>query len=479
MRNIVFITADQLRWDALGFQNRFPVQTPTLDALANGGYCFENAYSANPLCVPARASIMTGRYCCDTGLYYNDGNWKPSLKTIPGELSRNNYYTVAVGKMHFRPTHANFGFDKRIADTYDYNGHLAARGHQPPKPPAGDGTIHNPARIEWVYGTERWDLPAEDYHTPWVTEAALSELERIDERRDLAPEANEPFFMWLSYVKPHVPCNPPEPYGSMYNPDDLPGPVRTEEEVDRFPRALARFKRHWDVLSDDTIRRLRARYLGDVTLIDEQIGRVIERLKEMGVWENTTVIFTSDHGDHLGDHWLQQKSFFFESSAKVPLIFYGPDVIGGGSSQENVSHIDLMPTLLEYCGLTMPADRDEVGNLLYDYADFGDAISLLPWLTGQTTESGRRVVVSESGVHGLHVMAKQGNDKYTYYADSGEFEYFNLEDDPEELDNHLGAYRWETLPEEVEATLTDVLARAKEHEGTTYRSASVLAPMFT
>jgi arylsulfatase len=472
VKNILFVTADQLRWDTLGFEGRFPVETPNIDALAGGGTVFENAYCANPLCVPSRAALMTGRPCHDNGVFYNDQHIRPGMATMPGELSRNNFYSVAVGKMHFRPQRANLGFDKRIADNYDYEQYLAEMGcTEPlhPPPGGGDGTPHFGPRIVAEYTMPAWGAPLELHHSHYVADAAISELESIAKRRNLAPLANEPFFMWLSFIKPHTPCNPPEPYFSMVNPADVPPPVCSPDEIARFPRQLQWYQSHWTVLNETMTRNLRARYLGEVALVDAQIGRVVARLKEMGIWENTIVVMSADHGDHLGDHHLHQKSFFFDCSAKVPFIFHGPGIPAGKRVSENVSLIDLMPTLLDMNRLTMPDIRDGNGRPLYDYQDFGSARSLCPLLDGTAgREAGGRIVVSESGTHGLHIMAKKGSHKYNYYADTGEVEFFDLEKDPDELDNHIGQFNLQSLPGDIRACIEESLEKSAAFENKSY-----------
>ena len=484
MKNILFITADQLRYDTLGFQGVFPVKTPNIDRLARRGTVFDNAYCANPLCVPARASIMTGKYSYDTGVYYNGGEWDEALKTIPGELAANGYYTVAAGKMHFLPKAAHRGFHKRMADPgLHYKDYLRRKGYldqlQSEFKPAGDGTPHCDEIIEWVYSKPPTQLRREDFITPYIASEAIHELDLISRRRECLPGGNEPFFMWLSFTKPHQPSDPPEPYYSMYDPDEIPGPVRGEHEPEQFPRQLKRFRRNWDILDDDLVRKNRARYLGNVTLLDEEIGRVLDKLDALGLGENTLIILSADHGDHLGDHHLQQKGFYFEPSVKVPLIFCGPGIPAGVRIQENVSHIDLLPTVLDYCQLTQPLHRDPAGDIIYRYADFGDARSLMPAFHDGRSLDAHRIVLAEAGIHGLHIMLKRGNEKINYYHDTGEIERYYLDKDPDELNNTGQGVTLDGLPEDVRCRLRDVLHRIKPYESGYYWCGGRVRPMFT
>jgi arylsulfatase len=471
MRNILFITADQLRYDALGHVGTFPVKTPTLDRLAERGTRFENAYCSNPLCVPARASIMTGTYCCDTGVYYNDQPWDEALDTIPGVLGRNGYYTVACGKRHFRPRGACRGFDKRMADNSDdYPRYLAAKGlsPQPSTRPGRDGSPHYPPLIKHEMQQDKATVPLEDYVTVYTSNEAIAELRRINQRRDCTPLGNEPFFMWLSYIKPHSPCDPPPPYDTMYDPRDLPPPVKSDEELAGFCREKLWYKSHWDCLSEDDILKFRARYLGNVTLLDEQIGRVLDALDALGIADNTLIVFSSDHGEHMGDHHFMQKSFFYDCSAKVPFIFSGPGVAEGKTVSQSVSQIDLLATLRDYTDLAMPHITEDTGRPVYAESDFGDARSLLPALKPDGTLPDDRVILCESGVHGLHIMARRGNQKYNYYYDSRRIEWFDLDEDPDELHDKGQGMSLDDVPADCRAALQDILNRAGAYHGKPY-----------
>jgi len=472
LRNILFITADQLRHDALGFRGVFPVRTPNIDALAANGAVFENAYCPSPLCVPSRASIMTGKYPCDIGVYYNDQAWDDVLPTMPGELSKNGYFSISVGKMHFRPARKYFGFDKRCADNdSDYPLYLKRLG-------LSDDTIAAwLGKKDGAFSTKPTPAPMEHYLPVYITNRAIQELDLIAQRRECGPGGNEPFFMWYSFLLPHTPCTPPEPYFSMYSPDEIPPPVRDERELAAFAPPVQRWRDAWRFLDEEWVRKFRAQYMGCVTLVDEQVGRVIDRLKELGLYDNTLIVFSSDHGDYLGDHFMMQKGFFHDCSAKVPLILHGPDIPNGGRVSETVSLIDLMPTLLDYCGLAPRRFDDTTRTAIALDGDVSDGVSLLDAFRQGLDP--QRVVVSESGIHGLSIMLRHEDTKIVYYDRTQRFDRFDLAADPNELNNTGQDLAMEDLPEPFRATLNDVLSRLAKYRDKTYYFKAKVRPMFT
>lgn len=474
MKNILFITMDQLRHDALGFRNVFPVRTPHIDALAEQGAVFENAYCPSPICVASRASIMTGMPPCDTGVYYNDGAWDDALPTLPGELSKNGYFNIGVGKMHFRPKRRYAGFDKRNADNdTDYPLYLARHGVQPDGDEPGEEAMKHRS-----FATRPTAVPYEHYLPVYITDTALQELGLIHSRRDCRPGANEPFFMWLSYLLPHTPCTPPEPWFSMYSPEDFLPFVRDEKEVAAFSPEVKEWYDNWRFIDDGWAAKLRAQYMGCVSLVDAQIGRVVSRLKELGLWENTLVVFSSDHGDYMGDHFMQQKAFFHDCSAKVPLVACGPGVPAGAVVRENVSLIDLMPTLMDYCEL-QPARFDDTTRtrIVLDEVP-SDGASLLDAFRPQGLDADR-AVASETGIHGLGVMVRWRNLKAVHYDISGRLDFFDLGEDPGELDNRGPGMSLGDLPEPMRERLEDVRSRADRFRGRKYYCKGKVRPMFT
>jgi len=475
--NILLITADQFRYDVMGHCGVFPVQTPHLDALAATGVSLE-AYTPYPMCSPARASIMTGVPVCRHGVYYNDMPWKKGLETLPGVLSANGFRTVMVGKTHFRPPRFHGGFDKLFLPS-DARKKIGKKEDKKALAPGEIGRNWDEMIVRHYKQT--WPEGENPEHHPAValTTHALEELEELSRTRQCQGTATEPFFMWLSWLQPHSPCKPPPPYGTMYRPEDLPPPVKSEEEKESFSWQLQQKSRAWKALDEDTIRSFRARYLGDVSLVDAQVGRVMQKLEELGLRDNTLVIFSSDHGEYMGDHHQMQKGSFHECSSRVPLIFNGPGVKPGHRPGGLSTLCDLKPTLLDACGLMMPSLLDPEGQRLYpEWTPVPDTMSLVSALEGGNIPSDR-VVFSENAVYGQSMMVRKGNLKYNYYPQTKEFDLFDLAEDPDELKNKGRSVTWETLPDWAQETFTSILTESEHLRGRSYCYDGKIYPMFT
>ncbi len=478
MNNILFIMMDQLRFDALGHREKFPVKTPNIDALAASGTSFENAYCSNPVCVPARASLMTGVNSYEHGVYYNDQNWPEAMPTYAEKLAANCYYTTLIGKTHFFPSHRSAGFQKMVLpDLYDAYMNKLGMGRK-----RKESSVSELNSLNRAYPIEPTDVPLELYRPVYYTDRALHELELIASRRECREFGCEPFLMQLSYLLPHTPCNPPEPYFSMYGKEDIPAPNATTEELENFSVQMKKFHAIWDQMDEERILKNRAQYFGCVTLIDEMIGRVIQKLKDLNIYDNTLIILTSDHGDHLCDHHLQQKGSFYECSAKVPFIFSGPGIPQGKVVNENVSHIDLYPTILDYCKLAMPKRRDAEGNLIYVDTYETDNMSLMPYFKSDTPVNPYRIIISENAMQGQRFMLKKGDVKINCYINKGadnEFDYYNVKDDPEEQNNMGKSFSLNDFDPDMKEQYDRVLQETKKLESGHYFFQKKIRPMFT
>ncbi|MBC2601718.1 sulfatase family protein [Puniceicoccus vermicola] len=438
--NILFITADQFRWDALGHLDRFSVETPHLDSLAHRGTSLR-CYSPNPICVPCRASIVTGQPSCETGVYYNDQGWPRDMLTFPSEMAANGYFCSNVGKTHFMPKNRTAGFD-RVFHEGDYQEALSRAGHKKAKP------VGEQAVKDWNYRTRPEDIPYEWYEPVYITTRATQEIQRLAEERNCGEGGHEPFLLWTSLLQPHTPCIPPEPWFSRYSDVDFGPILKQPGELARMPKPVREFQETLAFLDDEHVLQFRRQYMASVSIVDEQVGRLLRALEDARIAENTIIIFTADHGDFLGDHHLQQKSFFYEASARVPFIAAGPGVQSGLSLDTPCSLIDLFPTFLDCAGLCYPEALDSEGNSIYDDERNLPGKSLWPALCGRAGLPDREIY-SETGIHGQAIMILQGKNKYIYYPQTAESEYFDLESDPEEMKNHYRSDGLAAFPESV------------------------------
>ena len=415
--NLVFITTDQHRGDCTGIDGHPILETPHLDQLANEGVYFPRAYSPCPVCVPARMVMMTGQSPYNTGFFTNSSSALGQTDTLPRILGGLGYQTQLIGKAHFSPQRARLGFDNTI--------------------------INESGRYR----------EGDDYHL-WLNKTPYAGLERatsignndVFSRRSVVPEthhvntwtANEciefldrrdptcPFFLWMSFSRPHSQYDPPAPYDAWYDPEDVPPPIRTPDE-DFLPPELreATLRYDWDRLSPARIARARQHYFGQITHIDHQIGRFLAVLRWKGLWDNTLVIFTSDHGDMMGDHGLFFKSHFFEGSGRVPLILRAPRGWEGAIPAQRygkpVSLVDVLPTLVSAAG----------GRV----SDRADGVSLLPALEGDDPVEDRIFHGEIGGEKRRHHCLTDGRYKYMWFRLGGCEYLFDLKEDPNEVNN--------------------------------------------
>lgn len=372
--HILLITADQWRYDAAGFSGSSYVRTPHLDRLAERGIIFDAAYTSCPMCVPARASLISGRY----GHEYD---WRPAPEwgaedepTIPRLLNGAGYHTAAAGKMHFMPLRRSHGFQEMVlcehgAPEYynqdDYHPWLAAQGYD---------DIHELWQFPRNYHLASHEfranlqarpspLPEALYATTWIADRAIDLIRRHD--------PVQPLLMWLSFLKPHHAFDPPVPWDRFYDPDALPLPDRSLGAVERLPASAraaleARVLHNvFDLSSLDArlLRRVRAFYFATVSHLDHHVGRVLDALAERGMLDHTAVLATSDHGDFLGHRNRLfkdsgQGALLYEDLVRVPLFLTLPRSWGTSAPRghwaDPVQHVDLLPTIAELAGCAVP-----------------------------------------------------------------------------------------------------------------------------
>ncbi|HYF20267.1 MAG TPA: sulfatase-like hydrolase/transferase [Ramlibacter sp.] len=385
-RNVLFIMCDQLRTDYLSCYGGC-VPTPNIDRLAAGGVRFDRAYVTSGVCGPSRTSFYTGRYPISHRVTWNRVPLPLDELTLGDYLAEAGLPLHLLGKTHFvpdtrglrrhfqaRPGQQRFLDEGGFTPVERYDGHfepaegspyrryLLERGYRSEQPwtdfvigsKAPDGSVASgwylrnaslPAQVE-----------ARDSETAYLTSRAIDYVEQQGER---------PWVLHLSYIKPHWPFKAPAPYHAMFGAADAPRPVRSAgEREDPHPvfGAYQRLEESESFARDEVVDTVRPVYMGLVKQIDDEIGRLMARLEELGRLDDTLIVFTSDHGDLAGDHWLGEKEYFYEPVMKVPLIVRDPhaaaDATRGTASDRLVECIDIVPSILEF--LELPAQEHRV-----------------------------------------------------------------------------------------------------------------------
>jgi arylsulfatase A-like enzyme len=432
--NILLIVTDQHRFDALRCNGNAAIRTPNLDALAASGTNFRNNYTVCTLCTPARASLLTGSYPHDHGLLTNSD----MLSTVRSEmfdwcrgfgesLAEAGWNTGYVGKWHVGHERLprDFGFGGmnipgygRLRNEPEYLRYLAERGLAVPEMTSGVGPIGNA-------GTLSGPMEAsEPYFLAEYTRGLLTNYSEA-RRRD-----GTPFLVWLNFWGPHAPYVCPEPYASMYDPrsiepwqsfeyDQSSKPVCQRRMVPMEPGAPQRIP--WADWAE-----MIAKYWGRTTLIDEQIGRVVSILDELGESENTVVMFTADHGDTLGVHnGLADKGpFAYEDTYHTPLIVHDPTEVDRPAAVDRLTSIlDIAPTILDYAGI------EPEGSFR--------GRSLRPLLSGEGPSSWREYLVTEwHGHQFLYSQRMLRHEDWKYVFNPSDFdELYDLAADPHEMTN--------------------------------------------
>ncbi len=420
--NILLLMTDQQRGDALGLAGHPVLQTPHLDWIGAAGLHFRRAYSACPVCIPARRTLMTGRTPAGHGVLMNHAAPLP-FPTLPGVLKQAGYQTHLCGKLHLHPHRARHGFDsmdwadspasKSTWGSNDYQRHLHRAGITFPYASDAHGSGSN----DWI--TRAWHLPEEHHFTNWCVNNALEFLDRRD--------PTVPFFLKVSVIHPHQPLTPPREYLERYLAMDLPEPV-----VGDWARCFDQPQRGlypsntWRISVDPPImRQIRAAYYASVNHISDQFARILAQIPR-----NTVVVFCSDHGEMLGDHQWLRKRTPWEPSAHIPLLMKFPEPLGV-PQQRAIDHpvelMDLMPTLLAAAGCAIP-DTVQGQNLLPLLR--GERDDWRPWVHGECSD----VPTLPGGMQYL----TDGKTKYVWLPARGEEQFFDLQADPQEMHNRAG-----------------------------------------
>lgn len=413
-RNLVVVMSDSHSRDALGCHGHPAAITPHLDALAARGTRFSAAYSATPLCCPARAAFATGRFPHQSGYWDNTLAYDGRHTSWMHRLRDAGRTVTSIGKLHFRSGEDDTGFCEQILPMHILNGIGGVVGllRWNDSEPERTGHFEMYTNESGVGGSAYLD------YDKAITRATLAWLETR------AAASNEPFTLFVSYACPHPPFMVEQRHWDLYDEDSLPLPPQWRpQERPEHPAAQALHRKMGfrDIDDPAVLRKATRAYLAAVSHLDEQIGLVVQALDDLGLTDDTRIVYTSDHGESLGHHALLGKCSLYESAIAVPLIMAGPDVAQGQVIERPVSHVDLFPTILEAQDVPPSADDAELLGR-----------SLWPLLRGEAVDA--RPVFAE--YHGTAsrsgaFMLRDGNDKLIHHAAFAP-QLFDLDADPYE-----------------------------------------------
>ena len=441
--NIIYIFSDQHRGDTLGCVGHPAVLTPNLDKLASNGVNFTRCCTNSPLCMPARASMMTGQYVCEHGIWTNNNEADPlNCPSHVRNIRDAGYHTAAIGKTHlyvhggristWQDTREKVQVlkDWGFVDTHELTGPLATGRHDSPYTDylkeKGLLKIHRDYIFEyardWARGTAKpWEeppcpLPTEAHLDSYTGRTAMEWIKNYN--------GDKPFYLQILFPGPHDPFDSPQEYRDMYKPEEMPIGIMEwpQKPVARYVRMVL----HWSGLKDMTPAQkqiLRTYYYGKITLIDEYIGRIMKTLEKKGLLENTWIIYNSDHGEMLGDHMMSHKIVFYESALRVPLIIRPPGGVKGWKCQGLTDHLDIAASLIDIAG-AKPLEGSDGRTLIPQ---------ILNGPKGSEAQKGKEVIFSE--VYGFSMVYNERYKMAVVPDTRKPVELYDLKKDPDELSN--------------------------------------------
>ncbi len=458
--NVVLFITDGHRADTLGCYGNELLQTPHIDAFGQEGALFQRAFGTHSVCMPNRASIFTGRYPHIHGVWANGVALPKTEVTLPQVLAENGYATCASGKVHFEPQQA---YADRLCPIIEG-----------PEPYYGFQEVHLSENLlgkEYLrfideqfpelsqQARKREGMPEEAHELQWITDQAINFVER-------QAGSGRPFFCSCSFHELTPPCRPPDTFIGLHDPADVPVPELRESDLDKRPpfyrqcyEGYLERGRHPD---EPTLRRYIASYYDQACFLDKQFGRLVATLKRLGIWEDTIVLFTADHGLSLNDHYQWRHGpFLFDQVINVPMIWRAPGMQRTAVvTDELVESVDIMPTILEMCGVTIP-----------------------PGVQGRSTAPLVRAEAGARGRDSVLVQERQAPDlaargldpatitqvgvrtrdwKLIHYQDYPHGELYDLSSDPGEFDNLWAEPDYREQRSEMESLLMQRLAAARD-----------------
>lgn len=421
--NILLVMFDQLAPQSLPIYGHPLVKTPRLESVAEGGTVFDSASCNSPLCAPSRFSMLSGQYCSRIGAYDNASEFPSAIPTMAHYLRDLGYRTCLAGKMHFVGPDQLHGFEERITtDVYPADFGWTPDWQRPERCPFW---YHNMLSVVEAGVYERTLELDYDEEVAFHAARKIYDMARDDDER--------PFFLAVSFIQPHDPYMTPRAYWDRYDHDaiDMPAvPSMPPESEDPHSRRLRHvYQTSQYRIQDHHVRSARHAYYGMISYLDDQIGVLGAALDRAGLGGDTLWVITSDHGDMLGERGLWYKMSFFERSVRVPLIMRGPGIPAARRVSENVSLLDLLPTLVAF------ASDGEAPELAAPV----DGRSLLPLFEGESRDWPDAVIAEylAEGTTEPMLMVRQGANKYVSCPNDPP-QLFDLGADAHELDNLAG-----------------------------------------
>ena len=434
--NVLFLISDDLN-NYLGCYGDPRAKTPNIDKLAARGVKFERSYCTFPLCGPSRNSMLTGLYPNSTGILSNSQVFRqtiPSQVSLPQAFRQAGYFAARIGKLY----HYN------VPNSIGTNGHDDPASWELELNPAGVDRLEEQPKIFTLTpgqygGTLSWyaSPKSDEHHTDAMMAADAGwVLERC------ARQKQRPFFLAVGFFRPHTPyVSPRTPYFDQYPEAEMPVVQGVKEDQADVPAAaLGSYKKEQDKLTDDLRRQCLQAYYASISFMDAQVGHVVDSLDRLGLAENTIIVFTSDHGYHMGEHGLWQKQSLFEGSARVPMLIVAPGTAGKGSVVKTpVSHLDLFPTLAELAGIKAPANLQgqSLVPMLKDPNATGRGWALTQVVRGGNfNRQGAAPATGDKGKRFFGYSLRTPRWRYTEWDEGAEGrELYDHDHDPKELTN--------------------------------------------
>lgn len=407
--NLLLIVSDQHNPFVLGAAGNSVVRTPNLDAMAREGVYYRAAYCASPLCVPARAALATGQYVHRIGAWDNASPYLGKPESWGHRALLGGVAVTTVGKLHYRRVEDDTGFPHQVIPMHVKDGVGAVASL------VRDRRARS-LRIRAVLDEAG---PGESEYTAYDRAVALGARTWL---RETGSKCQSPWILVVGFVAPHFPLIAPQQFYDLYSDEEIDSPVVGAQNLHPAVEELRSIKGLDADIPGATVRRAKRAYFGLTSFLDEQIGQLLDTVEDLHLGERTRVIYTSDHGEMLGEHGLWGKSAMYEGSVGVPLILKGPDQEAGATREYPVSHLDLFPTILEAVGVPDDGNKGRPGLSLWTGFDQKGG------RTSKVSAWEERSVMSEYHGGGAPVgmfMLRQGRWKLIYYVGAG-VELFDL-----------------------------------------------------